>query len=183
MEKNALRRSLLANRRSRSREDWQRSSQQICDHLKTLSLVQQSKTILAYFGFRQEPDLSLLFSLPKIWGFPRCVEQSLSWHSLSPDFPPKTGAYGILEPSAESPIVLSDRVDLILVPCVACDLRGYRLGYGGGFYDRLLSAPDWREKPTIGIVFQSAVVSELSIDPWDCRLQGICTEQGYLGIH
>ena len=87
------------------------------------------------------------------------------------------------EPSAESPILEPDRVDLILVPCVACDLRGYRLGYGGGFYDRLLSAPEWKEKPTIGIVFQSAVVSELAIDPWDHPLQGICTEQGYLRIN
>ncbi len=182
MEKNGLRRSLIAKRRSQSLEEWQRSSQQICNHLKSLPLVQQSSTILAFFSFKQEPDLSLLFSLPKTWGFPRCVEQSLSWHSLSPEFPLRTGAYGILEPSAENPIVESDPVDLILVPCVACDLRGYRLGYGGGFYDRLLSAPEWRGKPTIGIVFQSAIVSELAIDPWDYPLQGVCTEQGYLEI-
>ncbi|MCY7278101.1 MAG: 5-formyltetrahydrofolate cyclo-ligase [Phormidesmis sp. CAN_BIN44] len=182
MEKKALRRSLIAKRRSQPLEEWQQTSQQICEHLKALPLVRQSKTILAYFSFRQEPDLSLLFSLPKVWGFPRCVEKSLSWHILSPDFPPKTGAYGILEPSSRSPILEPDRVDLILVPCVACDLRGYRLGYGGGFYDRLLSAPEWKEKPTIGIVFQSAVVSELAIDLWDHPLKGICTEKGYLGI-
>ncbi len=182
LEKTALRQSLLAKRRSQPLEEWQPMSQQICEHLTALPLVQQSQTILAYFSFRQEPDLRLLFSLPKTWGFPRCVEKSLSWHILSPDFPLKPGAYGILEPSAESQIVEPDRVDLILVPCVACDLRGYRLGYGGGFYDRLLSAPEWKKKPTIGIVFQFAVVPELAIDPWDQPLQGVCTEQGYLKI-
>ena len=172
-----LRRSLLAKRRSLSLQEWQHKSHQICEHLNTSPIVQQSSTILAYFSFRQEPDLKPLFSLDKTWGFPRCVGSSLSWHTA--DFSLKVGAYGIVEPHFDNPVVEPDRVDLILVPCVACDRRGYRLGYGGGFYDRLLSAPEWN-KPTIGVVFEFAVVPELAIDPWDQPLQGICTEQGYL---
>jgi 5-formyltetrahydrofolate cyclo-ligase len=69
-------------------------------------------------------------------------------------------------------------VDLILVPAIACDVQGYRLGYGGGFYDRLLSTPAWRAKPTIGIVFEFARLPQLPVDPWDRPLQGICTESG-----
>ena len=172
------RRSLLAKRRSLSPQEWQHNSQQLCEHLSASPIVQQSNTILAYFSFRQEPDLSALFSLDKIWGFPRCVGSSLSWHTVS-DLPLQMGAYGIVEPHLDSPIVEPDRVDLILVPCIACDQRGYRLGYGGGFYDRLLSAPEWRGKPTIGIVFEFAVVSELAIDAWDQPLQSICTERGH----
>ncbi|PSB19770.1 5-formyltetrahydrofolate cyclo-ligase [Phormidesmis priestleyi ULC007] len=180
MAKPELRRSLLAKRRSLSLKEWQQKSQQLCHHLNALSIVQQSNTILAYFSFRQEPDLRALFSLDKTWGFPRCVGSSLSWHTLS--VPPQIGAYGIVEPHCDSPIVEPDRVDLILVPCVACDRRGYRLGYGGGFYDRLLSAPEWQGKRTIGVVFEFAVVSEFAIDPWDQPLQGICTEREYLAI-
>ncbi|MCY7322051.1 MAG: 5-formyltetrahydrofolate cyclo-ligase [Phormidesmis sp. CAN_BIN36] len=179
MAKPELRRSLLAKRRSLSLPEWQHKSDQLCGHLNASPIVQQSNTILAYFSFRQEPDLKALFSLDKIWGFPRCVGSSLSWHTLS-DFPLQVGAYGMVEPHCDNPVVEPDRVDLILVPCVACDRRGYRLGYGGGFYDRLLSAPEWKSKPTIGVVFEFAIVSELAIDSWDQPLQGICTEQGYL---
>lgn len=69
-------------------------------------------------------------------------------------------------------------VDLLLVPAVACDRRGYRLGYGGGFYDRLLSSPEWADKTAIAIVFDFAQLPSLPNDPWDQRLVGVCTESG-----
>ncbi|HEY9652178.1 MAG TPA: 5-formyltetrahydrofolate cyclo-ligase, partial [Coleofasciculaceae cyanobacterium] len=70
-------------------------------------------------------------------------------------------------------------VDLILVPAVACDRRGYRLGYGGGFYDRMLSSAEWGSKPTIGIVFEFAYLPRLPIEPWDKPLHAICTNLGF----
>ena len=88
------------------------------------------------------------------------------------------GAYGIPEPHPTAPTLEPAQVDLILVPCVACDFRGYRLGYGGGFYDRLLSSGEWASKPTIGIVFEFAYLPQLPIDPWDKMLQSVCTETG-----
>jgi 5-formyltetrahydrofolate cyclo-ligase len=65
---------------------------------------------------------------------------------------------------------------LILVPAVACDSQGYRLGYGGGYYDRLLSSTEWTPKPTIGIVFEFAYLPQLPVDFWDKQLHGVCTE-------
>ncbi|MHC5824929.1 MAG: 5-formyltetrahydrofolate cyclo-ligase, partial [Nostoc sp.] len=61
-------------------------------------------------------------------------------------------------------------------PSVACDYQGYRLGYGGGYYDRLLSLPQWQTKPTIGIVFDFAYLSQIPIESWDKPLQAVCTE-------
>jgi 5-formyltetrahydrofolate cyclo-ligase len=66
--------------------------------------------------------------------------------------------------------------DLILVPTVACDDQGYRLGYGGGFYDRLLSRDRTLNIPTIGIIFDFAYGIQLPTDPWDMKLKFSCTE-------
>lgn len=180
MDKKKFRRSLIQTRISLAETEWKLKSDRLCHHLKAASIFQQAQTILAYFSFRQEPDLSPLFNSEnnsnKQWGFPRCVGKSLVWHSWQPGEPLETGAFGIQEPLANAPILSPEMVDLILVPAVACDLRGYRLGYGGGFYDRLLNDPKWSQKPTIGIVFEFARLPELPIDPWDKPLDAICTD-------
>jgi 5-formyltetrahydrofolate cyclo-ligase len=179
MNKTELRRSLLKTRQAISPEAWRTKSQQLCDRLQTVPLFQQAQTILAYFSIRQEPDLSKLFTLDKTWGLPRCVGQELSWHRWSPGIPLNQGAYGIAEPQAEALTLAAAQVDLLLVPAIACDHRGYRLGYGGGYYDRLLSVPEWANKVTIGIVFEAMRVPELPIDPWDRPLNAVCTEAGF----
>ena len=182
MDKKALRKSLLEDRQSIAPEIWQANSNQLCDHLRSSSLFMQAQTVLGYFSTRQEPDLSSLFPIAKTWGFPRCVSKSLTWHVWSPDdsLALQTGAYGILEPHSDAPTLIPDQVDLILVPAIACDTRGYRLGYGGGFYDRLLDSPAWAEKPTIGIVFESTYLSKLPEDEWDQPLTAVCTEKGLI---
>ena len=176
--KTDLRRSLLKARQSLPQSVWREKSDRLCAHLQQWEGFQRSHTILAYLSFRQEPDLSPLFLTPHRWGLPRCVGKSLSWHLWSPQFPLQPGSYGILEPQADAPLIQPQAVDLILVPAVACDVKGYRLGYGGGFYDRLLSSPAWSNKPTIGIVFEFARLPQLPTDPWDRPLNGICTEFG-----
>jgi 5-formyltetrahydrofolate cyclo-ligase len=186
MEKAELRRSLIKTRQSMSVAEWKLYSDRICIHITTSPLFTQAKTILAYFSFRQEPDLSPLFvdisfdkdtQITKKWGFPRCVGDSLSWHLYTKDSLQKS-AYGIIEPHADAPIIKPGEVDLMIIPCVACDRLGYRLGYGGGYYDRLLSSPEWATKPTIGIVFDFAYLPQLPIESWDQPLQNVCTEMG-----
>lgn len=178
MNKTELRQSLLKARRLLSPEEWRYKSEKICQHLANWDKFQQAKTVLAYWSFRQEPDLKSLFISNHQWGLSRCVDQGLSWHLWSPEIPLERGNYGILEPPINAPILTPKNVDLILVPAVACDRRGYRLGYGGGFYDRMLSDPQWQLIPTIGITFEFAFFSQLPQDFWDRPLQGICTEMG-----
>lgn len=196
LEKAELRRNIIKQRQSLSQDEWGEKSQAICKNLLNSNLFNQAETVLAYFSFRQEPDLSYLFQDSKIpptlkkgglrincdnhktWGFPRCVDKSLIWHVWTED-ELITGKYGIREPKPDAPIINSHQVDLILVPCVACDRQSYRLGYGGGYYDRLLSSPEWESIPTIGIVFANAYLPQVPIEAWDKKLDNICTETGF----
>jgi 5-formyltetrahydrofolate cyclo-ligase len=171
-----LRQSIIKERRSLSLQLWQEKSQQICDNLQNYADFNQAKTILSYVSFKQEPDLSLLLTSSHNWAFPRCVEKTLIWHQYQGKDSLKKGAYGIIEPQEHTPIILPETADLILVPAVACDYQGYRLGYGGGYYDRLLSQPKMAQIPTMGILFEFAFLPQLPVESWDQKLTAICTE-------
>jgi 5-formyltetrahydrofolate cyclo-ligase len=181
--KKTLRGQLLTERQALCCDAWRSKSDVICQNLAEFEWVQNAQTILVYLSHRQEPDLSRLWThhFPhKRWGISRCVEKNLVWHEWQPIQTQQLqpGAYGILEPLPTLPVIEANTVDLMLVPAVACDRRGFRLGYGGGFYDRLFSDPGWAKVPTIGIVFEFAYLDRLIPDPWDYPLQAICTELG-----
>ena len=176
-----LRRQLRQQREALPLELWRSHSRQICQHLCNSHWFQQAHTVLAYLSTRQEPDLSLLWDQDQEqhrWGLPRCVGKTLSWHQWNPQHTDtlQSGAYGILEPHPDLPTLTAAEVDLILVPAVGCDHQGYRLGYGGGYYDRLFSDPAWNTRPAIGIVFDFARFHTLPVDPWDQPLDAVCTE-------
>jgi 5-formyltetrahydrofolate cyclo-ligase len=178
-QKQPLRRKLLAQRQAASADWWRSASDRICDRLANCDEFIGAHTIVAYQSNRQEPNLDRLFTHPtKQWGLPRCVGKDLHWHRWKPAQPLVIGNYGILEPDPTLPQLLAENIDLLLVPAVAIDRGGYRLGYGGGYYDRLRADPHWRKIPTIGIIFDFAYIDTVPIDPWDLPLEAACTELG-----
>lgn len=173
-----LRKMLLQERQALSDHEWYDRSDRLCHNLQKQPEFQRATTILAYISHRREPDLTgLLQHTPKTWGIPRCRGQHLSWHTYQPKSDRlKVGQFGILEPDVEWSEIFPEQVDLCLVPCVACDRQGYRLGYGGGYYDRQFAHPAWQTIPRIGLVFEFALVDTLPRHDWDIPLNGICTE-------
>ncbi len=78
---------------------------------------------------------------------------------------------------------LGIELDALILPLLAFDTQGQRLGMGGGFYDRSLAAlrhrRRWRRPRLLGVAHGFQEVSELPREPWDVPLDGIVTEQGY----
>jgi 5-formyltetrahydrofolate cyclo-ligase len=178
--KNTLRRQLIRQRQALPAQLWQAHSDLLCERLSNCPEFISARTVLAYQSCRQEPNLDYLFThTNKQWGLPRCVGQDLHWHCWEPSQPLVIGNYDILEPDPELPMLMPDHVDLLLVPAVAIDRGGYRLGYGGGYYDRLRADPLWRKIPTIGIVFDFAYLDIIPIDDWDLPVDAVCTELGF----
>jgi len=153
----------------------------LCQILANLPQWQTARHIFAYIATPEEPSLAGLWqNFPdRTWVFPRCnwSSKTLNWHILNPQHLAQqieTDRYGIPSPQPDLPQVEIDRADVILVPALACDRLGYRLGYGGGFYDRsLLSYQGF----TVGIVLHQFLMDELPHDAWDIRLKAVVSDR------
>jgi len=86
------------------------------------------------------------------------------------------GAYGIREPAGNEPWPIED-IDFIVVPALAYDRKGNRLGRGGGFYDRFLAGPGLRAV-TCGLAFAEQLVEELPVQPNDYPVDIVVTDLG-----
>ena len=88
--------------------------------------------------------------------------------------------YGMLEPNAACPLFPIEHLQLIVVPGIAFDHNGYRLGYGKGFYDRfLVKCPD---AVAIGLAYQIQLVEDTFPQAWDVPVQHIFTEKGRIEV-
>lgn len=134
-------------------------------HAALLPAVAGARHVLLYAATEWELDvLPLASELPEVQFYlPRCAPQRrLAIHAYP--CPLVTSRYGIREPATSEPEVDPAVLDLVLVPALVLDARGYRLGYGGGYYDRFL--PRLRlDCRTLGIA--PLTVAMLPIDLWD----------------
>lgn len=94
------------------------------------------------------------------------------------DQPLMADACGIPAPVPEGPPLAASDLTLLLVPALAIDQEGYRLGYGGGWYDRLRSDPAWARIPALAVLPSACRLERLPRDPWDIPLAGWLSEDG-----
>jgi 5-formyltetrahydrofolate cyclo-ligase len=97
-----------------------------------------------------------------------------AWH---PADPLTADGCGIPAPVAAAPLE-PHHLALLLVPALAIDQRGIRLGSGGGWYDRLRVDPAWRQLPALAVLPAACVVPSLPADPWDVPFSGWLDETG-----
>lgn len=99
----------------------------------------------------------------------------LLFRAWRPGDPLEAGVFGTLQPPAEHKTL---EPDALLVPLLACDAEGWRLGYGGGFYDRTLQGLRARRKVTaVGVGFDGQIVPEVPHGPDDQRLDWMLTDR------
>lgn len=165
--------------------EQQAKSAAICILLQGAEVVNAARSILAYLPFHGEVDLTYLYDVWEKQGkrlaFPRVTDKaSGAMEAVFVSVPwrlnVKPGAFGILEPTAASDPVSLESLDLVCVPGVAFDLSMYRLGFGGGFYDRFLPRLADSAK-CIGIAYDFQIVEEVPTEIYDVPLDGLCTEQ------
>lgn len=157
-------------------------------HLSELPEVKAARTIVGFSAIQKELDLAALLSEARAQGkrvgLPRVVQPEdgpalLDLLALN-DEPLVEGAFGVLEPPPSAPRIEEAGVDVILVPGLAFDAQGHRIGYGRAFYDRLL--PTLPNAFRVGVGYDFQLVVELPVDPHDVPLHCIVTDARVLRI-
>jgi len=180
--KAAIRKIFITKRDNLTPLERQEKSSLIGDRLITLDEFKKAKTCLLYSSFRSEVVtnnlIPLILKKNKRLSFP-IVDQKSKKLLLCEikngieDLIPST--YGIKEPKLENGLLLSiDEIDLFLIPGVAFDLSGTRLGFGGGYYDRLLV--EVRKKPILALAYEVQITSNLPCEPFDIKMKKVITE-------
>jgi 5-formyltetrahydrofolate cyclo-ligase len=144
----------------------------VVQKFQTLELFQQAKAIGAYMPLPDEVDITPLFqALEKTFYIPAFNDASGSYRMAQLTTELKKGRFGISEPAVPV-FAAEDELDLIIVPGVAFDFSGNRIGRGGGFYDRLL--PQYRAVRA-GICFDFQCLETVPAKVHDVRMDWVVT--------
>jgi len=177
-----LRQDILSARRALPAADLAAQSAQLAERFFALPAWQQATAVGLFASAADEvaTDAIILQALqdgkrvalprvvnppnPSFQGGKREAQGGLMWHAITSLDDLEVGSYGIREPRADLPAVDLSALALLLVPGVAFDTAGNRLGYGGGFYDRALAR---FAGSTVSLVLPCQLVKKIPMDDWD----------------
>ena len=181
-EKKALRSKIIAARRKLTDNYRQRASNRMMTVFCALPDFKEPRKVLCYASLADEVQIRPLMekwlsmgvtvALPRITGKGQMEAVSFT------DFDSLVeGEYGILTPDLEKgEVIPPEELDLIIVPGIAYDTRGERLGMGGGFYDAYLDRATKAKR--IALAFSCQLVAKIPMEAHDVRVHKIITEQG-----
>lgn len=168
MDKKALRREIGAKKSALTPDEIERRSAILADRLFDTPQYRDCKSLYAYLSFNQEvrtnPIIERAWAEGKHVAVPKVIGKAMvfiwldSYDQLGP------GYYGITEPVGDGPVA-DDRTALVLMPGLAFDPEGHRVGYGGGFYDRFLEAEP--EHPLVALCYDFQLLPHLDVEAHD----------------
>ncbi|MDO4296075.1 MAG: 5-formyltetrahydrofolate cyclo-ligase [bacterium] len=180
--KEAIRRQIAEKRRQLGENPkLEKAKNQILqEKARRLKIVQEAEAIFLYASIRHEADT---WELARLWlkqgkrlAFPKVHGKEMSFYWVSSLDDLEVGCMKILEPKPDCEKAEGERAEKapMLVPGVAFDWKGARIGYGGGYYDRFLAEHTKHEK--IGYAFDFQMFETVPMDAYDCRMDRILTE-------
>lgn len=183
-EKKLLRKQVLSQRDCLSWEQIGRYSNSIAAHLFALPEYQAAKTVMYFLNFGKE--VMTLNMVPQTLAHGKRVVAPKTIHQerrmilseiLDVDNDLAPGLWNIPEPKADKLRPLAPQeIDFVVVPGVAFDEKGNRLGYGGGYYDRFF-AQLRADVPLVAVTFEVQVLAEIPVAPWDRQVDYLITEE------
>lgn len=185
--KKEFRKKVINLRKKKDKDFIKHNSDIITDKLLNLDCIKNAKNIMLYLDFNNEVSTDSL--IKKLLDLGKIVSSPITLKEERKLIPSQItdlkngiqyGAYNIREPKSEcSPAINIKDLDVVIVPAVAYDKNCYRLGYGGGFYDRFLENLR-KDAVTIGIAFDLQIFDEVPKEPHDAQLDYIVTESRIL---
>lgn len=169
-------------REARAGLDWERLSADIVAGLEAWPPLRIARTVLVFLPMAHEVNLTPLIDLipgPRFVATRTPSEGPLTVHELGG--PLEVHRFGYLQPHASAPRVRPDEVDVFLLPGLAFDLFGTRLGRGAGYFDTLL-VDARRGAMVVGVVPSALVVDELPSDTHDVAVGFLATEEGVIEV-
>lgn len=180
MPKRSLRQQILARRRALTPEQWLESSRLAQRRLLSLEQFIQADCIALYAPAHNETDtagiLEAAFSAGKRVLYPAVCGERMVFRQVEGLRSLTQGSFGILEPCPTGIDHHADEADLIVVPGVAFDLSGHRIGYGKGYYDRFLQHPG-RKAHLVGLCHDFQLIEgAIPAEGHDVRMEIIVTD-------
>lgn len=172
-QKSELRRQVRALKRSFTAEQLAAKSADAVQHLLALPQFQAAKTVMLYYSLPDEVGTHTLVAevaKKKRVILPTVVGDDIIPVEFKPDTTMHEGDFHILEPEAER---YDSNYDLIVIPGMAFDAQGHRLGRGKGYYDRFLA--QHAETPKVGICFDFQLMPEVPADTFDKPVDCVVT--------
>lgn len=178
-EKALLRARMRAVRGAMPAEDRSAAARAIAQRALELPELADVTATLLYGATPEEADPALLEAGLRARGvriaYPRVAPpRALALHWVDDTSTLVPGAFGLREPAADAPPAALDDLSAIVVPAVAFDVLGYRLGFGGGYYDALLARCS-TFVPTIGVAFDEQIVERLPSEGHDRPVSVVVT--------
>lgn len=174
----ALRNQMRAVRAALPASACDARSEEIAKRVLGLPELEVATTILAFASIRNEvrtqPIIEAIGRAGKRVALPRVVEEGLVLHLVEPDTELVDGAFSVPEPPEDTPGIKPSDVDFALVPALAVDPRGHRIGYGGGYYDKLL--PTLRPASCCAVAYDFQLIAEVPERPFDVAVDLIVTD-------
>lgn len=147
--------------------------------------MERAGTLFAFWGIPgREPETARLIRAlagrGKRVGLPRMLPgRGMEVRLYRPDRPMVQAAFGIWEPGEDCPLLAREEIDLALVPALCYDRRGYRLGFGGGYYDRWLAG---FAGVRVGLCRAAVLQDRVPTEPHDSRVDLLLTEGESLSL-